>query len=81
MPYAIQSVLCRTSHFESRADAKKAVARYGFRTSISPDPNKGGIGTAYFRFRQKQPHEFKQSTFRTKKFKDGIDVIVGKLLH
>lgn len=77
--YVVQSVLCRTSHFDSRAQAMAEVKRLNFKTHISPDPNKGGAHTAYYRFRQRQPQEFYQNTFRTRKLSQAVDLIVGKL--
>ena len=78
--YVVQSVLCRTSHFDSRAQARADGTRLNCKThSSGTDPNKGGAHTAYYRFRQRQPQEFYQNTFRTRKLSQAEDLIVGKL--
>ncbi len=35
--------------------------------------------TNYYRFRQLPPSHFEKNSFRTKKLKNGIDLIMGKL--
>ena len=78
-PFAVQSVLFRTSHFASRAAAEAKARKLGFRTHIAYDPNRGGAHTAYYRMRQRQPEEFQQKTFRTRRISPGIDLVVGRL--
>ena len=72
----VQSVLCKKTHFRTRADAKRWVGKNGFKTSFNPDPNPESA--SFWRFRQRKPTAYVKGSMRTRVLNDAVHLVVGK---
>lgn len=73
----LQTLILSKEKFKSLADARSWVSDHGHKTSHGgkgPDET----GSSY-RFRQRDPGEFRDGTFRTIDIADGVKGVVGKL--
>ena len=76
--FVVQSVLLDKSVYRTRADASRWVSLHSYKKNIHPDPNPESLNL--WRFRQRQPSQFIQGTFRYIEHKDkGVAFVVGKL--
>jgi len=71
----IQTVICLKSRFKSLRDAIKWIRDHDFKVrhkGKAPDTT-----STSFRFRQRDPGDFKKGTFRTIELDKGVKAVVG----
>ena len=77
MSLKIQSVIIPKSKF-SEKQATAFIIKNGFTTAGKRIKNYKT--TNFYRFRQRPPSHFDKSTFKTKKYSNGVEIIIGKLM-
>jgi len=75
--WAIQSVLLNKSKFPTRTASSVWIRNNDFKATITPNPNKSD--KTYYRYRQRQPDEFKKPTFRHKTINPYLSIVYGEL--
>ncbi len=68
----VQTILF-SKRFYTLSKAKSWLSHHGYKTDVDIKPN-------HFRFRQVDPSDFIQESFRTKTFDKGISIVIGKLI-
>lgn len=68
----VQSLILSKQRFKAAADAKAWCKSHGYKTAVDETEES-------YRFRQREPSEFKADTFRTITLDDGIKAVVGHL--
>ena len=74
----VQSVLIKKKYYMNRSDASKKIRQMKFKVSIDPNPNKED--KTHYRYRQIQPEQFNQKSFRTLSVSPSVSLIIGKLI-
>jgi hypothetical protein len=75
--WAIQSVLLNKNKFPNRTASSVWIRNNDFKVNINPNPNKAD--NKYYRYRQRQPDEFKKTTFRQKSINNYLSIVYGEL--
>jgi|TARA_B100000427_G_scaffold312840_1_gene304680 hypothetical protein len=75
MIFKVQSVIIPKSKF-SEKEANDWIKKNNY--SDKGTKIKNYSSTNYYRFRQLPPSHFEKNSFRTKKLKNGVDLIIGK---
>ena len=73
----IQSILFKKTIYHTRGSAKRWVVKNKYLGSIRPDPNPESLN--FWRFRQRQPEEFKPDSFYIKRYNNSIYFVIGQL--
>jgi len=76
MSYKVQSVIIPKSKFTEK-ESNDWIIKNNY--SDKGKKIKNYKSTNFYRFRQIPPSHFEKKSFRTKKLKNGIDLIMGKL--
>jgi len=76
MVMAIQSVLLKKKHFKTRTIASNYIRKNHWKVNVPSDNKEDNVN---FRYRQRQPDKFIQSSFRHKKINPYTSFIIGEL--
>ncbi len=68
----VQTLILSKEKFKTRADAKKWVDDHDFRSDKIDETENS------YRFRQKEPSDFIEGSFRTIEITDGVKAVIGK---
>lgn len=68
----IQTLILSKEKFKTRADAKKWVVDHDFKSTKIDETSTS------FRFRQKEPSDFIEGSFRTITITDGVSAVIGR---
>jgi hypothetical protein len=72
-----QSVICFKTRFKSLAAAKRWIKDHGFK--LTHRGKAADETSTSYRFRQRDPGDFKDGTLRTVRIDRGVCLVVGKL--
>ena len=67
----------RKTTYPTRALAQKWIRKHNYKPTFNPDPNPESEN--WWRFRQRKPSDFKQSSFRIFRYNDSVHFVIGQL--
>ena len=71
----VQTVICSKERFETKEEANAWIREHDFKIGAgAPDET-----STSWRYRQREPSEFQDGTFRTIELTDGVSAVVGRL--
>ena len=72
-PTTVQTVILSKTRFRTAAEARRWARAHDFRTDKIDETENS------FRFRQRNPGDFKPRSFRTKEIDRGVSIVTGHL--